>query len=208
MPKHQPFPTAVQWSHRILEARLHPGMQVMDATAGNGHDTLFLAKHVLPGGHVYAFDVQTQAIQSTAQRLEEEGIPSEGVTLFHAGHETLSANIPVAARGSLSAVMFNLGYLPGGDKSRITLEDTTLSALQQALDWLAEDGLLSVVVYPGHDGGREEAAAVESLLAALPSTLFEVQKISFLNYRTTTPYLMIARRKKFTGDELPLQTLP
>lgn len=190
-----PFPTAVQWSHRVLETRLAPGMVAVDATAGNGHDTVFLAQRVLPGGKVYAFDVQAQAMESTRQRLAGHGFEAGEVALIHAGHETLGQHLPADLRGGIDAVMFNLGYLPGGDKTKITLLENTLPAVEQALDWLGENGVLSAVVYPGHAGGAEEAAAVEGRLAALSSAFFEVQKIGFLNYRVTTPFLLIVRKK-------------
>lgn len=91
--------------------------------------------------------------------------------------------------------MFNLGYLPGGDKSLITKVATTLSALQQALELLAEDGVLTAVIYPGHEGGRDEADAVERLLAALPSDQFEAQRVGYLNFRPTTPFCLAVRRR-------------
>ncbi|TLD71085.1 methyltransferase domain-containing protein [Phragmitibacter flavus] len=193
---HQPFPTAVQWSHLLLQPRLQPGMNAVDATAGNGHDALFLAQHVLPNGKLFIFDIQEPAITSTRQRLLDHAIPLDSVEFFQTGHQTLIQSLPPTLHGQINAIMFNLGYLPGGDKSRITLTESTLSAIRQALDMLAPDGLLTTVVYPGHDGGREEAALVETLFSQLPSDIFEVQKHAFLNYRPTTPYLMAVRRKK------------
>lgn len=194
-PHSTPLPTAVRWAQTVLEPRLQPGDMVVDATAGNGHDTLFLAQHVLPGGHVVAFDIQADAIRQTKARLEEASMDMAGVTLVNAGHETLTASLPAPCHGKLRACMFNLGYLPGGDKARITQVESTLSALQQALDQLAEDGVLTIVVYPGHEGGREEAAKVEQWLGALTPDVWETQKIAFMNFRPTTPYCMVARRR-------------
>lgn len=192
------LPTAVQWSHVILESRLRAGDIVVDATAGNGHDTLFLAQRVLPGGRVFAFDVQADAIVRTQQRISEAEPSSPdpaGVVLHHAGHERMAELLSPELRGRLRAVMFNLGYLPGGDKTLITRMETTLCALHQALDWLAEDGVLTVVVYPGHEGGQGEATAVEKWMAALPSDRFEAQKLGFLNFRPTTPFCLAVRRR-------------
>jgi hypothetical protein len=190
-----PLPTAVRWVQQLLEPRLAPGDAVVDATAGNGHDTLFLARRVLPGGRVVAYDMQAMAVASTRRRLEEAEVDLSGVTLITAGHETLNETLPAELRGRLRACMFNLGYLPGGDKQRITQVDTTLSALEQATENLAEDGVLTVVVYPGHDGGREEAASVESWMASLSPDFWECQKMAFLNFRPTTPYGLAARRR-------------
>ena len=192
------LPTAVQWSHHIVGPRLNAGDWVVDATAGNGHDTVFLAKHVLPAGRVFVFDVQAEAIAQTRVRLErgESGVPSlENVRLHHAGHERLSELLPLEARERLRVVMFNLGYLPGGDKSLITKVETTLSALQQALDWLASDGVLTVVVYPGHEGGGNEAEAVQQWMASLPSERFEAQRLGYVNFRPTTPFCLAVRKR-------------
>lgn len=192
------LPTAVQWSHVILAPRLQPGDCVVDATAGNGHDTLFLAERVLPGGRVFAFDVQEEAIARTRQRSAdaEPTLPDpDNVVLHHAGHERMAELLPPELHGKLRAVMFNLGYLPGGDKTVITRVETTLSALHQGLDWLAEDGVMTVVVYPGHDGGRGEADAVEQWMAALPSGQFEAQRLSHVNFRQTTPFCLVVRRR-------------
>lgn len=192
------FPTAVQWSHHIIGPRLRPGDIVVDATAGNGHDTHFLADAVLPHGAVYAFDVQEAAVASTRQALATRHgahLASGAIQLFHAGHEELASRLPPEHRGHLRAIMFNLGYLPGGDKTLTTRLDTTLSAISQALAWLAADGVLTIVLYPGHPGGNEEAQAVEQKIAALPSTEFEGQRLAYLNFRPTTPFCLAIRRR-------------
>jgi len=195
VPTSPALPTAVQWAQVILSSRLRSGDHVVDATAGNGHDTLFLTKQVLPGGHVYAFDVQEQAIESTRRHLIENGLSEADFTVIHQGHEHLDERLPAHLKGQIKAFMFNLGYLPGGSKSLITQRETTLSALSQATDWLSEDGMLTVIAYPGHEGGREEGAAVEEWMAALPTNHFEVQKLAFVNFRVTTPYCMVVRKR-------------
>ena len=197
----EPFvalPTAVQWSHVILGPRLRAGDVVVDATAGNGHDTVFLAEKVMPGGRVFAFDVQEEAIAQTRERLSGLGLGSSGtneIALHHAGHERMAELLPGEMRGRLRAAMFNLGYLPGGDKTRITRVETTLVALQQALEWLASDGVLTVVVYPGHEGGRAEADAVEQWMAGLASDQFEAQRVGFVNFKPTTPFCLAVRKR-------------
>ena len=118
------LPSSVRWAQLILADRLRPGDVVVDATMGNGHDTLFLSQCISPGGRVFAFDVQASALEETRKR-----IPQEMSTLFHAGHETMAQNIPAELHGRIAAVMFNLGYLPGSDKTCITRTETTLAAL-------------------------------------------------------------------------------
>jgi predicted methyltransferase len=150
-------------AHLILQPVLRPGSIAIDATVGNGHDTLWLARAVGPTGHVYGFDIQAQALASARQRLTDY----TNVTLFECGHEQLTARLPRDAHHSIATVMFNLGYLPGGSKEAITQTETTLAALSQALDQLEIGGRASVVLYPGHPGGDQEAAAVQAFVEQL-----------------------------------------
>ena len=135
------------------------GMTAVDATVGNGHDTLFLARRVGDTGRVYGFDVQATALDAARTRLASAGLAGR-VCLLQAGHEALAQRLPMPLRGRVGAVMFNLGYLPGSDKHCITQARTTLPALQLAADWLAPGGLLTVLAYRGHAGGEREADAV------------------------------------------------
>lgn len=143
-------------AHREIAAVLHEGDLVIDATAGNGHDTVFLAKLVGETGEVVAFDVQEQAIVATRERLAAEGL-LERVELVHASHLVIDA---WADGESVGAVMFNLGYLPGGDHAVITKTEDTLRALDLAKWVLRPGGILTIVCYPGHEGGDEESESV------------------------------------------------
>jgi len=138
---------------------LSEGAIAIDATAGNGHDTVFLAKQTGESGHVYAFDIQHRAIENTRIRLLEQQL-EQRVTLIEGSHEMLRMHIPASDRGLIAVIMFNLGYLPGSDKHCITRPASTLKALNQALSLLGPDGALSVMLYPGHEGGLEETNAV------------------------------------------------
>ncbi|MEK7951889.1 tRNA (mnm(5)s(2)U34)-methyltransferase [Luteolibacter soli] len=143
-------------AHREITAVLRQCDLAIDATAGNGHDTLFLAKLVGETGTVIAFDVQEQAITSTRERLASANL-LDRVTLVHGSHATLSDH---AKPATASAVMFNLGYLPGADHAIITQTEETLQALDASLIVLKPGGILTIVCYPGHDGGDKESAAV------------------------------------------------
>ncbi len=174
----------MEWSHHFLSQAVRPGDWVLDATAGNGNDTAFLANLVGPTGRVFAFDVQASAAQATVARLAEESAWCE---VWQAGHEEMLEYLPDEARGKLSAVLFNLGYLPGGDKSLITTSASTLAALAHARLVLAAGGALIAVTYPGHAGGDEEAGRVGDWFSALSHRDWSVLHIRCPNRAATRP---------------------
>jgi predicted methyltransferase len=183
------MPHATELAHRILRPAIAPGAWVVDATVGNGHDTQFLAACVGPTGRVFGFDVQAHALAATADRVQ--GLSQ--VTLIHAGHEELHARLPAEAKGRLAAVMFNLGYLPGASKDVTTKTETTLAALSQALELLGVGGIVTMVLYPGHPSGREEAAALRDAAHRLP-TSFAASITERLNAVSAAPQLLIIER--------------
>jgi predicted methyltransferase len=160
-------------THTAISKVLQPGELAIDATIGNGHDTTFLARATGPSGEVHGFDIQADALAKTRQLLEEENLAGN-VTLHHAGHENMGRHLPPEARDNVTAIIFNLGYLPGGDKTCITRKETTLKALQLAFNnYLRPGGILSILCYPGHPGGDEESQAVEHWLSTLSGTTAE-----------------------------------
>ena len=150
------------------KAYLHAGDWAIDATAGNGYDTLFLAQSVAPGGRVFAIDRQEVAIATTAGRLEEQGL-LDTVTLIKGDHARMRDYLACGMRGSVSLICFNLGYLPGGDHGITTRPESTLPALHEALLMLKPEGALSVLAYRGHDGAMDEVEAVERFFHNLPT---------------------------------------
>jgi predicted methyltransferase len=187
------FPKATEMAHRLVAERLSEGALAVDATAGNGHDTLFLARRVGAAGVVYAFDVQQAALDETARRLAEAGADG-GLRLCAAGHETMSEAIDAGHHGEIAVVMFNLGYLPGGDKSKTTRGETTLAALRQALRLLAPGGLMTVACYPGHPAGAEEAGEVSQFLAGLDQGEYRVARYGFENLVNAPPFLLAVEK--------------
>ena len=144
-------------AQKWLAEVIREGDVAVDATLGNGADALFLAKHIGETGILFGFDVQKQAIEVSQALLGNQ--PCQQF-LFLTGHEAMRENIPERFHGHIKAVMFNLGWLPNSDKSIITKADTTMSALKQSLDLLTKQGRMTVMVYPGHQGGDTEAEQV------------------------------------------------
>lgn len=180
---------AVALSHFFLEERVEPGDRVADATCGNGHDTLFLAHLVGPGGKVWAFDLQEQALANTRLLLEEAGCLGQ-TELVAAGHERLAEFVSEP----LKAALFNLGYLPGGDRSFTTRPEQTLAALDQAAHLLLPGGIITACIYTGHPGGAIEGEAVEQWAAGLPPAAFNVWTSRQLNRPASAPYVVLVEK--------------
>lgn len=177
------FRDPVSISHWWLEEYVKPGMVVIDATAGNGHDTLFLAQKVGSTGKVFAFDIQPAALEATGKLLREHGV-ADRVELIAAGHEHLREYV----QQSISAMVFNLGYLPGGDKTVITRPETTLQALKGGMELLVPGGLIVLTVYTGHPGGWEEWEGLKDFLLRLPRDQWDVVQLAFLNRSQSAPF--------------------
>jgi predicted methyltransferase len=143
-------------AHNYLSAHLQPGDYAIDATAGNGHDTAHLASLVGPEGHVIAIDIQESAINATCERLKTQGCLKQVQPLTGEHSKILQALCSTHAQ-TISAITFNLGYLPGSDKRIQTTPETTLRALDASRQLLQPKGLLLVTAYRGHEGGQTEA---------------------------------------------------
>jgi methylase of polypeptide subunit release factors len=166
---------------RVVCDHLKAGDHAVDATCGNGWDTQALAGAVGPEGHVLAIDIQADAIDATRERLHAHQY-LERVSLIQESHVRLADRLT----GKAQAIMFNLGYLPGGDPSITTHCEDTLPAIQSALACLDKDGLLSIVVYPGHDEGAKEAHAIDAWVAGLED--FRVFSYRRINSRAPAPF--------------------
>ncbi|MCR2802374.1 class I SAM-dependent methyltransferase [Paenibacillus soyae] len=188
------FLSVLSMAHKWIAERAGRGDIVVDATAGGGVDTLALAELVGPGGRVHAFDIQQQALDRTRERLTAAGA-LDRVRLHLLDHARMSEAVEVDSRGRISAVMFNLGYLPGGDTEVITKPSTTIEALGAALSLLKPGGIITCVLYPGHSGGDAEAVAVEAWAAGLPQT--EGQAVLYRQpQRSAAPYLIAVEKRK------------
>ena len=149
--------STLELTHYYIKNTLKAGDIAVDATAGNGHDTLFMAQLVGEMGKVYAFDIQQSAIENTKKLLDKNGVLNR-THLICDGHQNMKEY--VAEAGNVKAVMFNLGYLPGGDHSVTTKTDTSSAAIQAALDVLSPDGIITIGIYYGKDTGFDEKNGV------------------------------------------------
>lgn len=182
----------LEMAQQIVRGSVSQGETVVDATLGNGHDALFLAQLVGADGKVLGFDVQQEALDASSHKLVQAGV-SEEVMEFHCvGHESLEEYV----QAPLAAVMFNLGYLPRADKAVITTAETTLPALEQALDGLKVKGVLTVMCYPGHSGGELESEAVVAWASALDRGQARVMRYGMLNAPNSPAFLIAIEKVK------------
>ena len=184
-------------ARRLLAETVLPGEIVVDATAGNGYDSLFLAEHVGEQGHVYAFDIQQAALTSTAKRLGEL---TNRVSLILDSHE----NVDQYVTNEIGGAMFNLGYLPNGeDLSIVTQPDSTIKAIHTLLNMLKVGGIITIIVYSGHTGGVNEREALLNYVYTLHQSDVQVIKYEQLNQQNNPPFL-IAIEKMRAFKELTL----
>jgi len=191
------FLSVLSYAHKLVADRLQLGDAAIDATAGTGADTLFLARACGRRGRVFAFDIQAEALRLTKARLDQEsGDELAQVSLLHQSHAEMKEQLPESVHGRIGAVMFNLGYLPTeeADQSLITLPESTIAALETAVSLLRPRGIATVVLYPGHPGGDQEAKAVHAWAENLPSSIGQTILYRQIQ-RPHAPYLIAIEKK-------------
>lgn len=174
----------------FLDRIIQKGDVVVDATMGNGYDTIYLANLVGSEGRVYSFDVQEEAIKSTSKKVDRDSL-QDRVKLILDGHE----NIDKYINEEVSCVVFNLGYLPRAKHCIITKPETTLTAIQKSLNLLKPHGIISIAMYTGHEGGMEEKDEVCNYLNSLDQNYFNVLHMNFTNQINNPPQLILVERK-------------
>jgi len=175
--------------NKLIVERLNRNDLVIDATVGNGHDTEFILR-LIPDGHLYGFDIQKCALDSVSKRLG-----FDNYTFYNKSHEFMldTLNLP----GKISLVIFNLGYLPGGDKNITTHYNSTIKAIKDALVLLNDKGLILITVYPGHDEGKIEAYELDKFLVDINHKIYKNTD------NEKAPYLIVIEKNKwynFIGD--------
>lgn len=181
-------------AHRTWEAIVMPGDLVIDATCGNGHDTLFLAKLALTSqsGALFAFDIQPQALENT-QRLVQTELPADlysRIKIIRNCHSKFPEEILTK---SVKLIVYNLGYLPGGNKNQTTMTNTTLESIASAQELIADEGLISVTCYPGHPEGKVEEEALLTYAASLDPRKWNCTHHRWLNRKNSPTLLFISK---------------
>lgn len=177
------------FAKKLLKEKIDKNSIVIDATAGNGHDTLFLAKSAAK--QVYAFDVQDIAIENTKKLLEENDLLNK-VQVIKDGHQNFDAYVSE----KIKAVVFNLGYLPNADHSVTTLGQTTKLALEKMLEVLEVGGLIVMVVYWGHENGKLEKNIIEEYTSSLDQKYYQVLSYRFINQINNAPFILAIEKVK------------
>jgi 16S rRNA C1402 N4-methylase RsmH len=182
------------FTRTLMNLAVNEGDIAVDATVGNGHDTLYLAQRVGESGHVFGFDIQNEAIAATSARLQEHNMLKR-VTLFQASHDQLIEKIPAIYHGRITGAIFNLGYLPGGDKRIVTKPDSTIRAIEQLLQIMAKEGIIVVVVYHGHPEGAIERDALLHYTKAIDQKRAHVLKYEFINQMNNPPFIIALEKR-------------
>ncbi|AXF56044.1 tRNA (mnm(5)s(2)U34)-methyltransferase [Salicibibacter kimchii] len=179
----------IPFAHHLLEKTITRGDTVVDATVGNGHDTVFLANQVGASGYVVGFDIQHDAIQNTWHRLKNDQL-DEHVELIEDSHTRIEEIFKRKGYAAPKAAIFNLGYLPGSNKTVTTNSDSTITAITQLLELMPSKGLIVLVIYHGHEEGKKERDALLSFTSSLDQEKALVARYEFSNRKNHPPFLL------------------
>lgn len=158
------------WCHEVIRSQSRQGGYYIDATMGNGNDTLFLCELAGDDGHVLAFDIQEEALCTTRELLQSHGYEKRA-TLVKDGHEHMDR---YAEKELADVICFNFGYLPGGDHEIATKLQTSIVAIEKGLQILKSSGMMSLCIYSGGDTGFEEKEGILTYLKELPAKKYTV----------------------------------
>ncbi len=181
---------SVEFSHWLFNNYLENNKIFIDATCGNGKDTLFLADKLDSQGKLYAFDIQEEAIKNTKYIIEQKEF-NINIEYINDGHE----NIDKYIEENVNGIIYNLGFLPGSNKDIKTKKDTTITSLNKSLNLLADGGLIVVVIYSEHEGGSEEKEAILNFASNLNYKKFNVLHYHFINQRKTPPEVIAIKKR-------------
>lgn len=171
------------WCHDIIKSQTPKDGFYIDATMGNGYDTLMLCRLADKSGRVLAFDIQEKALSLTDKLLSEHGVRSRAKLILD-GHEHMNR---YAKAESADAICFNFGYLPGGDHRIATSPTTSVEAVRQGLDILKHGGMMSLCIYSGGDTGFKEKESILGFLKELPAGKYTVIVNEYYNRQNCPP---------------------
>lgn len=178
----------------LVQGYISEGDVVVDATCGNGYDTLRLAQ--LSPAKLYAFDIQQEAVDATKKRLLEAGFAEKledgAIEVICDSHEHLTDHV----KTFIQAAVFNLGYLPGADKGCTTSASSTMRAVRSCLSRLEPDGLVCITMYSGHPAGRQEKEHLLAFAENLDKRQWHCAYINLINQPAAPPEILLITRKK------------
>lgn len=180
----------VEFSHWIFKNFIENNTIFVDATCGNGNDTLFLKELIDSKGKIFAFDIQKNAIEITKNKFKNQDYNFD-IEFINDGHENIDYYIDQKVDG----IIYNLGFLPGSDKHIKTTKDTTIKSLKRSIEILAEGGLIVLVLYSEHEGGSIETKAVLNFASNLDYKIFNVLHYHFLNQKKTPPEVVAIKKR-------------
>lgn len=170
------------FARELMIKYIESGDIVIDATCGNGNDTLFLAQLLNGTGHIHAFDIQTQAIINAKHKTKDH----LNISFHQTGHE----NVLNVVKQTVKLAIFNLGYLPKGDKNIVTIPSTTIQAIDNIFSILEVGGIIILVIYPGHPEGQIEKDAVLAYLTQIDQNKAHIFKYEFINQKNNPPFVV------------------
>ena len=185
------FKNVLSIAKNIIKDNVNENSTIIDATAGNGNDTLFFKNIIKDTGKIYCFDIQKKAIENTKTKLLDNGFGLENVILINDSHDTVDKYIDE----EIDFVIYNLGYLPGGNHSIITTSETTIKSIEKCIRYLKKFGKIIIVGYIGHMGGKLEIESIHKYLSNLDQKLFNIFKIEFINQVNFPPLLYCLEKK-------------
>lgn len=177
---------------QYLDLFIKPDSVVIDATLGNGHDSLKIAEKMNISGKLYGFDIQESAIKNSHETLSALTEHHPAIELIHDSHANFKAHITQP----VDFIIYNLGYLPKGDKTITTLAESTLQSVQSGLELLRGNGKMLIAVYHGHDAGKAEKMILETYLETLDQQYFHVFKQQFINQKNNPPFIYLIEKAK------------
>ncbi len=183
-------PNALGISHKFMFEHVKEGSFCIDATAGRGRDTLFLARLVGTSGHVLAFDIQKEAVKSTEELLVQHQI--ENVKVICDCHSNMDE---YAQPESVDAIMFNFGWLPGGNHNIFSEKDTSCKAVEKGLSLLKKGGVMSLCIYCGKENGYEEKQTLLDFVSALDQKTYSVLLADYINRAGDPPIAVLITKE-------------